>query len=365
MAIFLNNEVLLERYLGKTKALEEAELEFKKLIEKFKNTKGNKVVSDFPENKNIEDILTKFFKVKRIKIHWQNETVNACTIPTSHPLVNLNILKNYKKTNEFMSENLSIYIIMDTNLISRADLDEKELMAILLHEIGHNFDYTPFYFLQAFPLLMIPYVGDIIKGVFNTKIEIERFIQRKIPFLYSILTFPKKILSYRPPFLIVPIKSPIQILSTLTYGRERFADNFAASYGYGEHISSALRKIDIAVEGPFNILDSPITDFFRLISTVSISFIDPHPTTKTRITNMLKKLNKDLNEPDLPKELKDDLKSNIKYFEEYLEKYDEIMQSNVNRIFTYSFEKIADEMFDGKTDYREILNFIYKKADEI
>ena len=366
MAIIINSQILMERYFGKSNELQQVEQEFKKLIERYTTTSGKKVVSDFPENKAIEEILTKFFKVKRIKIYWTDKTLNACTIPTSHPFVNLKILKNYKENKTFGNEDLSIYIILDVSLIRLAKFDEKELTATVLHEIGHNFDYTPFYFLQAFPTLMIPYVGDLIKAYNNGKIELGKFVQRHLPFLYKIWNFPKKIFSFRLPFIIyIPPSLNVIANASIGYGRERFADNFAASFGYGQHLSSALRKLDIAIEGPFIYIDNPLLDFFRLLSTMSLSFIDPHPTTKTRITYMLDKIKNDLKDPELPKELKEDLENNIMYFEKYIKDYDMIVEREGKRVFTYAFEKLADKLFGGKTDYREILNFIYKKADQI
>lgn len=369
MGVFINNNSLLEVYLGKSKQFEEVEKEFKKLIQKVLTEKNNDIIDDSQENKNIESILTDFFKVKRIKIHWTDKNINACTLPASHPLINLNILKNFKETKNFISKNLSIYIIMDKNLITIPKLNEKELMALLLHEIGHNFDYTPFYFLQAFPLLYIPFIDKIFKSGFNLKNKIDNVIQEKLPFIYKLLTFKGKLISKLGlGNIIVTITSPMLILKKLTsnilmYGRERFADSFAATYGYAEHLASSIRKITDGTGTLVNTVENVLIDFLKVSSTISKSFIDPHPTTKTRITNLLDKLKKDLNDPDLPKELKEDLNSNIKYFENYIEKYDEILKNDKDRIFSYTIEKIANKFFGGKTDFREILNFIYKKTE--
>lgn len=99
---------------------------------------------------------------------------------------------------------------------------------------------------------------------------------------------------------------------------ETFADGFAASYGYGEHLTSAFSKIAIRYSNFDKMLkDVPVLNIITGINQIFWGWLyhDPfedHPTTKVRLDKILRQMEIDLKEtPNLPVGMRKDLQRQI------------------------------------------------------
>ena len=68
-------------------------------------------------NQNIQDIFTKYFKIKGIKIHWSDNVPNAYTIIVSLPIMYLVNQQKLQENKKFINDELSIYIFLSTTFI--------------------------------------------------------------------------------------------------------------------------------------------------------------------------------------------------------------------------------------------------------
>ena len=107
-----------------------------------------------PLTKKLEDEVQKAFGFKRVVIEWKSTGGVTC-LEVSMVVGNYGTEKfSHMKDPSFKQGNHSkgfydkdhkgrVYIFMDTGLVTEYGCTSREMMALLLHEIGHSFDYTP------------------------------------------------------------------------------------------------------------------------------------------------------------------------------------------------------------------------------
>jgi len=395
MSILLGNKCIKhiipvkETYYGKSKEFIKIENELKKIIDMVRDDEKKSIfksrtdIDNSSPNQNIQDIFTKYFKIKGIKIHWSDNVPNAYTIIVSLPIMYLVNQQKLQENKKFINDELSIYIFLSTTLISTCDLNEKELLAIILHEIGHNFTITPFYFISTLPLLMVAPFGWLLSpliqtGISELMIAIGNFFKKHLPFIYNFKNMLENFLSSISGALVVSPEKLFRIVQLLPvymfemipgYYEEKFSDTFAASYGYGKDLSSALYKLSNQKKSLYNkvIVETPIinlvADFYKIIIDCVISFIDPHPNVQTRIVVMIDKLKRDLDDPNIPKDLKIELKNNIKYIEDYYnEFYLNDPYTKKHKVFTQMTLKLYDKIL-GTKDWRSGMSNFFKNYE--
>lgn len=404
MGIFINDmnkkEILKEYYVGRTKEFDTIEKELAKIIAKIKDSGFNKAqlrLDESDENVLIEKMFAKIFDLGGFKLHWTYSNVNAYTMITSLPYQNKQHLENMKKTGKISRKDVSMYVFVDMMLVTLADLNEKELIAIILHEIGHNLEMSSMQFMGNIIMMSLsaPPIGAImgyilpviqsgvgtIRGILSR--EIPNIIQQYLPFIYNLAGSLNQLMSELPitinilslPNIIVnrvinTIKNPVNYV--VGYGMKRNADSFSAAYGYGVYQMSALNKMDELYNSGVRtaIKNTPVlnvvNDFLSVNMYTLIYLFDPHPQHQTRATNMLNKLKRDLNNNDVPKGLKKELEAQIKLCEETYK--NEFLENEVRkneRPYTMFINSIYHKIFGDKApDLREILlNKFYEKGE--
>ena len=107
-----------------------------------------------PLTKKLEDEVQKAFGFKKVVIEWLSTGGVTC-LEVSMVVGNYGTEKfSHMKDPSFKQGNHSkgfydkdhkgrVYIFMDTGLVTEYGCTSREMMALLLHEIGHSFDYTP------------------------------------------------------------------------------------------------------------------------------------------------------------------------------------------------------------------------------
>ena len=352
-----NYTFVLEMYNGKTKELLKCEEylshivaqlhEKQDALSSLKLSYSNQITNDNVWNVKLENELANFFKVRKVNIFWASGEPNANTLPPLNVLI-YNQKKNYLSD---QYSNATIDIRIYEECVTIAGLDEKELMAVILHEIGHNFYFCPITSgLQIFGLVITFPTGII--DAFLSKIQYKLtnsgldFVKNTFPTLYNALQVFNQV-KYQLNQFIFPVKiatmiskliignaqlriNPTSILiNALTgYGNENGADSMCAKYGYGPEQSSALRKF----ENPENSMASKLERFdmtgcvgimhdlsYLAIDLIGMMIGDPHPNSNQRAANILKKLKRDLATGDYPDGMKKDLENEIKRMEDMFE----------------------------------------------
>ena len=202
-------------------------------------------------------------------------------------------------------------------------LTPAEIVAVVLHEIGHNFYYAPiregitefskYIGLVPMEVLMNMLVansqliliriaddflaskfGKIFRAIMNFVSGIESFLTTNFGIIqagYDIFLGIRNLLFL--PFML--IQSAIEFPRTvLTSDSEKYADAFATSFGYGADLISALRKMDSAAYDPSKnrtILNA-IVENARLLTNLYMPLVmliaDCHGTSTAREYNVMR-----------------------------------------------------------------------------
>lgn len=376
----------MEAYLGKPKQFEAAEAELAKIAEIIRKDNDKSIframtdIDKSEPNQKLQKILADFFGVKYIKIHWQDSVPNACTPISSFPMMYLKNIEKREESGKFINERLKIYVFLDTALISQTKLNEKEMMAIILHEIGHNFDTSPFYFLCTIPTLLYSPIGWavqhwVVQLITEIRMGVERFFKKYLSVFYNIGAGLNRLLYHiSGPLLGSPLAMAQQVVNfdisnLFRYGMERFSDSFAASYGYAQPLATALDKLQNDPNKMYNriVRNVPvlnvIDDIAGIMQNIMSTFIGVHPKNQTRMKNMINKLERDLDDPNLPKDLKEELKDNLAAYKGYYENYLNDPTYEKQQMLSAWLRKFNEDMFDGKMDIREVFNVLYEKEE--
>lgn len=281
----MENFVLNEFYFGKQPNLISIESLLADLRKKYiksnpiKDRASFKELINDPILRDIENKINQTFGFSETKFTIARvDYLNACTIPAP-PLddkgnINTKVLSEplikIEKTGMKFDKTkypMNLLAIVTAGLLLKQKISEGEVVAILLHEIGHNF---------------------------------ARFI--------------------------VDIKQD----DPTTSADERFSDQFVAMYGYSMELNKALAKITYdRSEFEEKLADIPginmIMSLKNLTGKILFSILtigDPHPTLKSRFESQIEQMESDLKyTPNLTNKEKSELQANIKFCRKYIDDY--------------------------------------------
>ena len=227
------------------------------------------------------------------------------------------------------------------------------------------------------PLMML-----IAKGIHIAKGEIYDFVRKNLPTLtnfmdmynrfvmeYNTVTRPVIVLSN----MLTVMQYPLQIITKyasrvniLRYGDEKGADSFAARYGYGEELISALKKMKVPSYSAYGSLVNK-TGVGRIVGDLTELqcdiigglLLDPHPNADQRASAILKKLKSDLAKGDYPKEVKKELEADIARMEKCHETVNMINDDPNGPNIRKGIYDMVNQATDGHSDLREIFNFYF------
>ena len=317
----------------------------------------NKDMQVFREN-TCKQFGFRSFSYSVLPFNNVNSFTFTSLLPTRAPNM-ITIDKNYGY--KFKPEaNVGSVVAVFPDLIFSPDFTSEENFAIFLHEIGHNFQNAAnntLYSLNLVTSIISAFTFPITSLVLNDlTYNIVNFIQNKLSSvdilgkLYSIVsiciyTYTKAISIIRgwQDFFLMPLGYILSFLNKLekflyslldfshveSYLDERFADGFAASYGYGGALASALEKMSLPIV-PDPILDDLISkmpivghimEALCIPGMMLIGIIDVHPRTASRLYSIIKDLKQDLNDPSLSPEMKKQLQKDIDEYEKAIKTY--------------------------------------------
>ena len=405
MGIF-NIEPLKEVYFGKNKNI----LEMEKCISEIRKGINRISYGDVyinPSLVKLNRLIEEEFGFKNVSVMIESaHYYNAYTYPVSNAIdtgnewdkfyIKSNSGYRWKKEAQF-----STIIVLFTGILGDPKFTDGEVTAIMLHEIGHSFSnamndinigfsfikkilFIPSYILTIIltiyknpgelPALIINSLFLFNKFVGNLARTVSGFTERgskgflfysKIRNLFSIFYIPANEFFY----LLSRYFITINIFGLLNTNMEKTSDNFAAMYGYGPELSSALRKMERNNYGyitPQIIQHIPLIGHsFKLIEIIKNIFEEPfstHPTSISRAKSQLKYLRNEIDtNKQLDKKMKKEIESQINECEiiidEYIDARNEIKFYNP-LILNILFDRIKLSLFDG-----DIKNLIFSDEE--
>lgn len=400
-----------EMYYGKRQEFEICEMLFGNIRKKLTNTKKYQYINEFPENALLEKGFQKIFGFKKVHIHWEYKNIpNAYTIIGSHlhsdPRRKSTLID--KKNGYYDSSHTDVlFVCLYAGLLAGDDaLTNDEILGVVLHEIGHNFDYSIFNTINAIVQTTLTavvyggitvgaaYFGGAIAGIGLAITSILETVLTAARTTYSISNDQKeKYYNYvskeerlrmKYPYhkkaeeelgkictklhiwnvsksavfntirnvVLLPahvILSPlIQFVNIGGKAKEQFADSFATSYGYGPSMIRGLNKLGKYPDELKNSSDftKVMYDLGHINREMMSSLYECHGTNQERTKAAINKMKKDLAKGNFSPEMKADLMKEINELEElyqgYLKKDPEIKNG-----ITVAVRKIVDTVFAG------------------
>lgn len=378
-------EALAEAFKGKSKPILELEKMIgenrKKYYGTFKVGGGYYTDKDFVK---IGDKIAKIFNLKVVDFNLVNDPgMNAFTVPAGFSMAaNSNftnsIVTKKKETMEFKYDNLSAVIRVTSGLWTSKEFTDGEVTAIILHEIGHNFQHEVnsglktyaicMYFVRMFNFISVLLTGNIpsaIAGFISSdsalRAGMNKFAKDSgigpiinicggiIGFVriivYEILELIGRATLGIPTGAITmaslminagtnPIGLLVGMLTTpIGKGGENVSDVFAAEHGYGPELVSALAKMELdpdasatmvgRISKKMPLFDSICTMFALPLMIVSFLF-EEHPRTGKRAQNIVYELEKDLEKSDVSPAMKKEIKKQIEEVKEAVDSYTKV-----------------------------------------
>lgn len=362
---------LNEVYFGKTKELLAAEQQ----LDKFRNKYINKYVVNMKVNSDpdlleFDRMIEQIFGFGCLTLHIHNQAVaNAFTLPIDFQYdTQADAIVADERGFKFKKEmDYACILGIYSGIIFNPNFTTPEVMAILLHEVGHNFHSSinrsggtmiNFYktvccminllsgcIIQTYkntnsyrrlvdktgkkwreqntmPVIVYDFfmqIGNLLRAGINTFNDLLRVISM------GTLTLSTAVINCT--FTIFKaIKHPVETIANLfskklSFNSELSADNFVTMYGYGGDLSSALTKMGDK-EGASASVIMKSFDKIPVISTLMhfteapvillYSILDEHPNDVSRIKDQMALLNNELKNTDIDPKMKHVIESDIR-----------------------------------------------------
>lgn len=416
-----NKQILNEVYFGKSKETLALENIIGNIRKDFKKS-GTRTNSS-PSIQKFNRLMESTFGIKRfaLRIDFSMFDINAYTIPLSIKLDNIRVSKKYITTKNSIKfaegTDFCCIVNLSLGLMLEDEMTNGEVLAIILHEVGHNFSSclsSKSAMLSGIKktLISVSIIMGIISAfltdnqdkkvkmsansIADSMVMLNAFDKLKLKILendtvndtlsltsmimglidsikhqLNILKMILKPISYLLTLffnLIVTLINylpPIYFINLLGYREEQMADSFANIHGYGPELVSGLSKmtkatskIELTGIGQLNQL------MFMPIILLSMP-VEAHPDDITRVKNNLDYLKKELNDcdPRMRKEINEQISDIEKTLDETIKECKEAyMGTNMYACKLYS--AFVYDHFGG--DPRDILfnNDTYEQIDK-
>ncbi len=389
MGLYNREQLIQEVYFGDSSELVTLQKQLSVFRSKYiNNTAFNKKMNTDLELLKFNRMTEDFFGFKSFALIIEPKfELNACTFPISYRIdtgLGKKYLESTKTGFKFKKEaGYSCLVYMNSSFIVDSRFSDREVFAIILHEIGHNFQATLNPTCTAFSIIakfvnmisLIPRIilslilpfgyagGKSLVGELNsltdltiqttTKLKkedpdsIEMFYGMKnvigfcqgifmnaiiaLSVIGTVLNPIGSIISSIYNTLKSIVLRPDQLIySFFGYQGEKVSDNFASVYGYGPDISSAMLKfrplgagysiLEVVNETP---LLGHLYNLFTLPTDILLSPLDPHPADAARANGQLKYLETELKksdiDPKIKKQIQEDIDSINKSIDEFID----------------------------------------------
>lgn len=408
-----------EDYYGKTPYLLKAE----KVLESLMTLVKQNPLDDYtnhPLNIKLQKLLQKQFGFKDVFILWFQDSKKRRTAKTFSSvnifsgLIDETRFKNKKDGFYDANHKLICCITLSISNMIYANINAEECIAILLHEIGHNFDYsinhaistilgiigsasklvskksiiigkkydpetnTTTLYRKTVPIVDLEqaiYLAGVATPIRKTYAKFISLIDKllnKFPFAKKVENVFGELISYydKMYYMITSFRNlknlPRQILLTplsvyaqifVIRKNEEFADSFATMYGYGPSLMTGLTKLDYTTV--MNLQDTEIgnnpvvkalLDITMLESCICSFFLSGHGTDEQRIMQQIKFVKKEISNGNYPPSIKEELKNQVNELEEILMNNVEMTDEKVKLPFTIFVRRLISKIFHNDTE---------------
>ena len=277
----------------------------------------------------------------------------------------------------FCDKSNSLYLDMYMTLGLIKELEPDEIIAVILHEIGHSIDPALVDIKYTMTNIMSKYmtdrIGSINKGeqavLDKSKNLVKKFAQKMnikdedraminltlvictaglwlIPMLIGHVIKRIKESRKTEGEKLEEIRKAIQAdksMFTRQEFTEAYADNFARMYGFGAPLARAFHKMEKDINKTINsriVKEKKRQDF--IVAMTKDMLNDEHKTDIHRIRALIKEYKDDIADPKTPakvkKQLEEDLTELEKVLDKYLNDFDDF-QNKVNRLINEELKK--------------------------
>lgn len=306
-------------------------------------------------------------------------SVNAYTYPIATSITSgyTAVTKDEIKNNKYDGTNFCLYVRVTTGLWANSNFSDAEVTAIILHEIGHNFQHInnsgqrTWGLIECTVMIISLLTAGNLTALFSdstiraeaSKIAKNSTILRSGMNIYEGITGILKYIYYVlfavGDFLTLGVggalagvvtvgMNPLNTLfstavSGIAKGAEFNADAFVANFGYGPELTSALAKMELnpakvtgtGVEKALNSIPilGHIHNMMSIPMTLLMAPFSSHPLTGRRMNNIISVLEKELKRSDLSPALKKEIQANIEDCKEMAKAAVEVDKDtrNINR----------------------------------
>ncbi|MBP3196290.1 MAG: hypothetical protein J6N21_04715 [Butyrivibrio sp.] len=369
-----------EAYFGGSKNLQKGVKALEKITSVLRSSSEVEMVSlnftESPENAELQECFKKEFGFNKMIIVWSNDVLpNAYTIPGGillEPNPDPGIIGMERDQRDRYYDKQHRYtcvIVIMMNLVRTCQLNARETMGILLHEVGHNFDNTAMTFgLKFVNGINSFFIDNIFTAAYrHIVVPVDSFFQNNLPWvkkltdIINVINWHLDVLPVSLAYIVSIATNPERlygfIFGLLRQPGEEFSDDFAATYGFGPDLTSANSKLGdpTKLNGTCKkaIYSCPVFrtlyDLMEAPVRTLIQFFDEHPYDENRIGNIERKLEKDYNSPQVPKALKPEIMAQIKQLRK-IQKAHQDRTEEQQLLFTRFRQEINAKIKGNKTE---------------
>lgn len=397
-------QVYDEAYFGKTKEFKQMEECIQKLKDEYQDSLLH--LGNIENNSNwqkLRKLLEDKFGFYSLSLILKRDSLpNACTYPVSCTIDGAAQMSKYAVVDKGLKYNknckcCTLVYVTDT-LFFNEKLTSAEVLSVLLHEIGHNFDEVcykhlcafnvidsifyavfvlinnPLHFYEAFLMftggrrlysqfmnsiqgcmlwVFFDFIGNLVSIPIGIAYKI--FLPIIKPIIYGISTI----------YNIIDPLAPF-ILACDGYQKEQFADKFVAVHGYGPEYASAMGKLEDEINNlgiTWGINRIPIIAHFYQALAVATSFLgksrlDPHPDYAARMMAIMNVIETDLDkDKSIDAKTKQQAKKDIARIRQNVKDYldDARDENSFGDDVQKAYQRWLLNMYPGKGDIRSSL----------
>lgn len=330
-------EPINEAYFGKTPEILDIERAMSKVRNKFNIKSPLREVIEDKDTLLFADKIAKAFGFKKVYFGLDPSNVYNCyTIPIRQARYG-DLTEDYVVTKtgiKYKEEcKYETLIVSTTALFFDKNITDGEMMAVILHEIGHSFTEAVVPIQVFFDIYREAIYNRIMTILIISKKKADSVVPDTSKLLDRVFNIFKKIPDLARK--ILP-DSPTTQSFILTLGRasdrrryidEKFSDQFAAMYGYGPELASVLTKIDYdkKYKDPSGEMGKLLDSVEGLINVSLEALLSNTPMLASRMRSSTQLLEHEIrNNKAMTPELKEDLRKQIEEIDVLAKQYSSI-----------------------------------------
>ena len=374
-----------EGYVGRTKETQIIEDNCAALCKKWKDASIAKVsmadIHNSKEIRNIEAAIEKLTGFRKVDIVVFNKTqVNAYTMPRS---MLVRCAENRMPTmptahgKRYYDESHQYYCYIALYAQIFVELLPEEATALILHEVGHNFDHTitfwmfDMYFwamsLPSAPLgPIMAYLRTEVRAGIDTIVKVLDYIPivplAKNYFMETMKIFGMILGPLGAATTIANILNAVAnnpsgaIMGGLQVHQETFADSYVTSLGYGDAMIHAINKWDtVNYTTKHGALIEAWTGSGSAAAALMLMFVDPHPEHQSRARKILDDMKNVSEDKNVPPKMRAVIKADYARAKKAYDDFLQVDPDERNAVCTRFARKMKEACFGGKVDFRVLI----------